>query len=66
MRSNRAYLLVLTPEAAELYATHRADFARDDPALEEGGGGGGDGALAAMRAALMDPLQVGGPCVCVQ
>lgn len=57
--SNRAYLLVVTPEAAELYATRRADFARDDQVEGEvEGSGGSEGALAAMRAALMDPLQV--------
>ena len=66
--SNRAYLLVLTPEAAELYATRKADFARDDHGEGEvEGSGGSEGTLAAMRAAVMDPLQVrllwvGGTC----
>lgn len=66
--SNRAYLLVLTAEAAELYATRRADFSRDDHGEGEvEGSGGSEGTLAAMRAAVMDPLQVwlvvnGGMC----
>ncbi|KAI7842592.1 hypothetical protein COHA_003696 [Chlorella ohadii] len=56
--NNRAYLMVLTPEAAELYATRKADFARDDHGDGEvEGSGGSEGTLAAMRAAVMDPLQ---------
>ena len=63
--SNRAYLLLLTPEAAELYATRRADFARDDQGEGEvEGSASSEGALAAMRAVLMDPLQVRPSTLC--
>lgn len=56
--NNRAYLLVLTAESAELYATRRADFSRDDHGEGEvEGSGSSEGTLAAMRAAVMDPLQ---------
>lgn len=50
---------MLTAESAELYATRRADFSRDDHGEGEvEGSGSSEGTLAAMRAAVMDPLQV--------